>query len=944
MQMFCKKILLVNLTKSAYQCTAMGLLIMAWREFHPSQVKAETPLDIKEAICKHLMLNETMEFDEIGLAWQQVQTDASDLLATLKYHKILLLEDTETIPDKPSSKEIEKLIHFELENDCKKNRIKASRIETLVSRQSDIKSRYLRVNTDMVALSTMTMAALAGALISLDHFPDKLNPVIKPLMESIKKEPLFQLQKNSAHKLVMLLDLCIQRRMPNPAEKVTKNLIHFAFADQFTQDEINAPPASQILMLKMDEEQDSKMSNKMSNIQTRGTREALKIIAEHFADEVTSKPPKFFDRLVVPFQEDHLWKGLNMSELLQFLHAFQVVCGHFKPSLHKELLKTFECLSNISSQAHSIARHLSSQCFAALASFMPHETISAVINFVIPKLEDSNFLIRQGAIEAMAAIVQKLDLNFVPYIVLFIVPVLGRMSDPDPLVRQLATSMFANLIKLIPLDNMKMEEPSLPKNLHELKMKQKSFIDELMNLKNVQDFHMPIKVEAELRSYQIDGVKWLKFLARYKLHGILCDDMGLGKTLQTICMLATDHFERAQSGLAACPSLIICPATLCYHWQSEIKKFVHNLRPFVYNGSITQRSLLKRDLIQEFVSLRNNESGCNLAVITSYEITRSDVDLFKMCHWNYLVLDEGHAIRNSKTKTTLAIKSLQAHHRLILSGTPIQNSVIELWSLFDFLMPGFLGSERQFNSKYTKPIVGSRGGMGNDKSVSKESKEAGLLAMESLHRQVLPFILRRMKEDVLKDLPPKITQDYYCDLSPIQKLLYEDFAKEQKDKTTAKKKHEDKTHIFQALQYLRKVCNHPKLVLHEEHKFYDRVQKILVESSSNLNALSHATKLPALKQLLNECGIGLFTTEQHDHFSAGSVVGQHRALVFCQLKAMMDIVENDLLKTCMPSVTYLRLDGSVPPCDRHEIVTKFNNDVSIDLLLLTTSVGEFNFK
>jgi len=363
-----------------------------------------------------------------------------------------------------------------------------------------------------------------------------------------------------------------------------------------------------------------------------------------------------------------------------------------------------------------------------------------------------------------------------------------------------------------------------------------------------------------------------------------------------------------------------------------MKKFVKNrgdLVPFVYNGNMTQRLGLRKELLTE---IRNIKDQCNLAVITSYEIVRSDIELFKLCHWNYLVLDEGHAIRNAKTKTTLAIKSLQAHHRLILSGTPIQNSVIELWSLFDFLMPGFLGSEKLFNNKYTKPIVGSRGSdHGGSKSVSKESKEAGVLAMEALHRQVLPFILRRMKEDVLKDLPPKITQDYYCQLSPIQQLLYEDFAKEQKDKNK-----NDKSHIFAALQYLRKVCNHPKLVLqNSDHKHYNLVQKLLAESNSNLNALSHATKLPALKQLLNECGIGTNDNDQ----DCSRVVGQHRALVFCQLKAMMDIVENDLFKANMSNVTYLRLDGSVPPADRHEIVTKFNNDVSIDLLLLSTSVG-----
>jgi TATA-binding protein-associated factor len=155
-------------------------------------------------------------------------------------------------------------------------------------------------------------------------------------------------------------------------------------------------------------------------------------------------------------------------------------------------------------------------------------------------------------------------------------------------------------------------------------------------------------------------------------------------------------------------------------------------------------------------------------VICSYEILRNEIAHFANLHFNYCVLDEGHVIKNAKSKITLAVKSIRAHHRLILSGTPIQNNVLELWSLFDFLMPGFLGTEKQFNDRYSKPILASR----DSKSSSKE-QEAGTLALEALHRQVLPFLLRRLKEDVLQDLPPKIIQDYYCELSPIQKKFYE---------------------------------------------------------------------------------------------------------------------------------------------------------------------------
>ena len=237
------------------------------------------------------------------------------------------------------------------------------------------------------------------------------------------------------------------------------------------------------------------------------------LTAKHFKTDVTSKPPKFFERIILPFQEDHLWKGLPLLELIQFMHTFDIIVTSFDPSLNKELLKTFDCFANILSHSKSIARHYSAKCLASLATILTNETLSAMMDLVIPKLESTNHLERQGSIEAMLCIVEKLGLKFVPYIVLFIVPVLGRMSDPDEDVRQLATSMFANLIKLIPLDGAK-QDIDMPKNLLDLKLRQKSFIDELMNLKNVQSIELPVKINAELRSYQVDGIKWLSFLNR----------------------------------------------------------------------------------------------------------------------------------------------------------------------------------------------------------------------------------------------------------------------------------------------------------------------------------------------------------------------------------------------------------------------------------------------
>lgn len=175
------------------------------------------------------------------------------------------------------------------------------------------------------------------------------------------------------------------------------------------------------------------------------------------------------------------------------------------------------------------------------------------------------------------------------------------------------------------------------------------------------------------------------------------------------------------------------------------------------------RFRLRQKLEQKYVDV----------VIISYETLRNEILFFEQFYFHYCILDEGHVIKNPASKTTLAVKRISAFHRLILTGTPIQvrygknisclryqNHVSELWSLFDFLMPGFLGTEKEFRSKYSRPIQAYKD--------SKKNQDAAFLALESLHKRVLPFILRRLKQDVLRDLPPRIIQDYYCELSPLQ--------------------------------------------------------------------------------------------------------------------------------------------------------------------------------
>jgi TATA-binding protein-associated factor len=436
------------------------------------------------------------------------------------------------------------------------------------------------------------------------------------------------------------------------------------------------------------------------------------------------------------------------------------------------------------------------------------------------------------------------------------------MSDSDDEIRATATYTFASLVKMVPLEAGLPDPPDFPEDLLRRRENERDFLTQLLDGSKVENYQIPVPIKAELRPYQQDGVNWLAFLAKYQLHGILCDDMGLGKTLQSICILASKHHERVERWKATqapdavhLPSLIVCPPTLTGHWYYEILKYADNLKPALYTGNARERSRL-------LTKLKNYD-----VVITSYEVVRNDINNLESLKWLYCILDEGHVIKNAKTKLTKAVKCIQAQHRLILSGTPIQNNVLELWSLFDFLMPGFLGTESSFNERFSKPILSNRDGKSKNAEAGTRPavsisitianfSSAAALALEALHKQVLPFLLRRLKEDVLNDLPPKIIQDYYCELSDIQKNLYDDFTKSQAhhqaedEIQSATQKSDEKggeqRHVFQALQYLRKLCNHPALVLKDPAAVTAALEKTGA-GKSDLSDIANAPKLLALR-------------------------------------------------------------------------------------------------
>ncbi|XP_054654807.1 TATA-binding protein-associated factor 172 isoform X1 [Dunckerocampus dactyliophorus] len=984
-------------SKSALQRIAVALVLCEWAAL-------QKDCQIVSAIVQPRLLailSEQLYYDEIAIPFTRMQNECKQLIAFLSEAHIDL-QDRLNCNVFTIDQANELLTTIFTESTTGLN-VKTKQWQVLDSKRQQAQATVLETSNEWQQLHLRVHMFCACAVINLQVLPDKLNPLVRPLMEAIKREENTLIQGYAASFIAKLLQQCAGRS-PCPNSKIIKNLCASVCVDSSVtpSSACPVPPMQEnakgsglekdclhhmvnktrgILTLYRHQRAAFAITSKRGPvpkssktpstelppgsivgidnderkpflIQRRGAEFSLTTISKHFGADLTRSLPYLWENTVGPLRtvvnesyvidrQAQLERGDAASqELVNSLQVLEVMAGamshELKPLLLEHLPHLFTCLQH----PYTAVRHMAARCVGVLSKISMLETMDAFLECVLPWLAAIDDCTKQeGAIEALACVMEQLDVDIIPYIVLLVVPVLGRMSDPSDSIRFMATQCFATLIRLLPLEAGIPDPPAMSADLIRQKARERHFLEQLLDGRKLENYNIPVPIKAELRKYQQDGVNWLSFLNKYKLHGILCDDMGLGKTLQSICILAGDHYLRAQeyakTKAADCsplPSLVVCPPTLTGHWVDEVGKFCAKeyLNPLHYTGPPTERMRLQHQV------KRHN------LVVASYDVVRNDIDFFKNIKFNYCILDEGHIIKNGKTKLSKAIKQVAANFRVILSGTPIQNNVLELWSLFDFLMPGFLGTERQFAARYGKPILASR-----DAKSSSREQEAGVLAMEALHRQVLPFLLRRMKEDVLQDLPPKIIQDYYCNLSPLQVQLYEDFAKSRAKASVddsisvASAEEEEKPklkatgHVFQALQYLRKLCNHPSLVLTPQHPEYKRVTEQLAGQNSNLRDIQHAPKLSALKQLLLDCGLGGGSSEG----STEVVVAQHRVLIFCQLKSMLDIVEHDLLKPKMPSVTYLRLDGSVQAGLRHAIVSRFNNDPSIDVLLLTTHVG-----
>lgn len=382
---------------------------------------------------------------------------------------------------------------------------------------------------------------------------------------------------------------------------------------------------------------------------------------------------------------------------------------------------------------------------------------------------------------------------------------------------------------------------------------------------------VPHQIQATLRSYQTEGMHWLERLRKMHLNGILADDMGLGKTLQAIIAVTQSRLEKGKGS-----SLIVCPTSLVYNWKEEFRKFNPELKTIVIDGIPAHRRKQLAGLSQYDVA------------ITSYNLLQKDVDIYKEFIFDYVVLDEAHHIKNRTTRNAKSVKMINSCHRLILTGTPIENSLEELWSLFDFLMPGLLSSYDRFVGKYIR--TGNY--MGNKAD-----------NMEALKKKVSPFILRRMKEDVLEDLPPVSEILYHCHLTESQKELYQSYAASAKQELSRLVKQEgfDRIHIhvLATLTRLKQICCHPAIFAKDSPEPGD------------------SAKYDMLMDLLSSL-----------------IDSGHKTVVFSQYTKMLGIIKNDLIDRGIP---FVYLDGSTK--NRLEIVNQFNEDPNILVFLVSLKAG-----
>ncbi len=377
-------------------------------------------------------------------------------------------------------------------------------------------------------------------------------------------------------------------------------------------------------------------------------------------------------------------------------------------------------------------------------------------------------------------------------------------------------------------------------------------VDNVKNF-NKLNFKLPTNINATLRDYQVKGYKWLKTLKYFGFGGLLADDMGLGKTLQVITLIQDLKEEQGKT-----KSLVVAPSSVIYNWEAELKKFAPDLKYII----LAESKLIREE---HFTNLDNYD-----VIVTSYALIRRDIEKYQDYRFDFCFLDEAQYIKNLFSSSANACKQIKAETKFAMTGTPIENSISELWSIFDFIMPGYLKTYNHFRKNYEKPIINFQ----NEEVLNK------------LFNKVKPFILRREKKEVILELPEKQERNVYISLEEEQEKVYLahflQAKKEISEELNINGFNKSQIKILSILTRLRQICCHPNLFIE--------------------NYQGNSAKLKHLIKLIEE-----------------KIANGNRILLFSQFTSMLDIIEGVLEKN-----SYFRIDGKVKALERMEMVNRFN--------------------
>lgn len=818
--------------------------------------------------------------------------------------------------------------------------------DCLISSWTDDLSKVSTLDAPVSIVHMRVLTTVASAIVSggRGNLPAKLTPLLRTLMTSLKSEVDDERRELTCEAVFCLLQSFTgDDRHRQVKAKVLSNICNMVVESPLSFSGIAA----------------ARVIEKLATTIPRGeTIESLSPLWSLVVPLTTGCPTSLHEQVLE--KSLIVLKVLSGSLLLGSQASYHLIESTM------ESLVGISCTSKSSDQRLSAALTIKSLCKIAAESVL----LQAVPCLLTHLKDANNVAFRVGACKLLHLIIEEVDMKICPFVRRLLPIAMSLMADPEEACAKQASQTFAILVRVAPLVRESFESTWQTGGIDD---HSETVMDHLIHGKPLPPCKLPSLLAAEmvatgitLRCYQQEGISWLRFLQTTKLNGALCDDMGVGKTIQALVAMALSHDDAKDEKVC---SLVVCPSTLVGLWLNEIKKFFPSdsiFRPFAFVGNGKHRASIWTE----------RPSDCNL-VVTSYSVLRSDIKRLGSTRWQYCILDEGHLLKNPKTATAIAARRLQSKHKLILTGTPVQNHVNELWATFDFLLPNFLGSQAVFSKAFARPIANSQ-----QPGASADAISTGMEKLKVLHQQVLPFILRREKAQVLKELPPKIVTDIPCSMSEEQNRLYKhvcESASARKSlsafqQAVERSRLDSTAHsvelgsdVLKTLICLRLLCTHPALVL-------DRIEGLDIRSNVAYDHLEASGKLLALNELLRGAGIGgseltaadndttlIYagsTTSKdsvaslldgdndednisslQDRSSSHGPMEKRKCLIFAQFTQSLDVVEKFLFQPHMPSLRYLRLDGSVPPEKRSDVVNSFNDDDSIQVALLTTRVG-----